>query len=36
MEWKIEHSLKKPWTEQVTTTELVEVEEEAFEERDAS
>jgi SpoVK/Ycf46/Vps4 family AAA+-type ATPase len=36
MEWKLAHSLRKPWTEHVTTTELVEVEEEAFEERDVS
>ena len=35
LEWKIQHSLKKPWNEEVTTTEMVEVDVETFEERDA-
>ena len=34
LEWKIEHSTKKPWNEEVTTTETVEVEEETFEDRE--
>ena len=34
LEWKIEHSTKKPWNEEVTTTETVEVDEETFVDRE--
>ena len=33
LEWKIAHSTVKPWNEEVTTSETVEIDEEAFQER---
>ena len=34
LEWKIEHSTKKPWNEEVTTTETVEIDVQTFEDRE--